>query len=95
MRPLDVWDMTYRELFACFDARARQLRHEHRLAIITGYHAGIIGRGKKAPKLAELLRPFEEPRAPMSPKALRAAIIAANRAMGGKVIYKPKGSPKG
>lgn len=87
--------MTYREIHAVLEAHNKRLRHDHRIAVITGYHAGALSvpSKKPKPKLADLLKPWEEPKPkkpPMSPRALRAAIFAANRAMGGKVIYKPK-----
>lgn len=92
--PLELWDMTHREIQAIVLGHARSLRLQHRLALISGWHAGAISRAKKPPPLAKLLKPFEEPKPPMSPRQLRAAIIAANRAMGGKVTYRPKALPR-
>lgn len=91
--PLEFWELTYREIHAVVSAHHKRMRHDQRIAIITGYHAGIVGRSKKPPKLEDLLKPLEEkrrPKRPMTPRQIRNAIFEANRALGGKVRYRPK-----
>lgn len=92
VRPADFWDMTYRELYAVFSAFKRALRHEHRIAILTGFTAGQVSQAKKPTPdlLRKMLRPYDEPTPPMTPRQLRAAVMGINRAMGGKVTIRKK-----
>lgn len=91
---LRFWDMTYREVYATIGAYYERRLFDIENAIRSGHTAGQIGRAKRIPKLADLLKPLR-PRKVMDPKAIRNAIVGINRALGGKVRYVPKGTIRG
>lgn len=87
--PWRFWDLTYRELTACLRGSAEIARDAHKLHLFGAYQGVMLTRQKRPPPLADLLRKLD-PRKIMSPKALRAAIIGAARAMGAKVTIRGK-----
>lgn len=94
--PAAFWDLTHRETTAVLRAHRRRLLREQRLAIVTGYYAGSLSRAKNIPKLKNLLKGLEpDPPRAQTAREMRAAIIGANSAMGGKVRYVPKGTIRG
>ena len=94
--PAAFWDLTHRETTMVLRAHRRRLLREQRLAITSGYYAGAVQRSKRMPKLKDLLKGLEsDPPRTMSASEIRAAIIGANSAMGGKVRYVPRGTIRG
>lgn len=89
--PHRFWDYTYRELYAVFAAIGVRERRERKVLIWAAHANAIWGRTKKVPSLSSIIRRLDPPR-PMSPKAIRASIMAIAKAMGAAVVYRKKGS---
>ena len=82
--------MTFRELYALFEARNLNAIRQHKLGLFTAWHTAAFYRQKRLSPLSDLLRKME-PSKVMSPRAMRAAIIGIAKAFSAAA----KGGEKG
>ncbi|AGH31363.1 hypothetical protein TVVG_00014 [Tetraselmis viridis virus SI1] len=86
------FDYTPRDAAIVIKAAGRRAVLDIKAAVITAHYTASLSRSKRIPALNRLLKKLEPERArPMTTKELRAAIFAANAALGGTVRH--AGSP--
>lgn len=91
--PWRLWDMTYREIDACFEGAVIRTRTTWKAHLWGAWQTANLNRaGKKFPDLKSLLRKLDPARI-MGNVEMRQSLLAAARAMGAKVTIRKKGSP--
>lgn len=86
--PHQGMDYTPRDAAIAIKAAGRRAVMDLKAAIITAHHTASLSRSKRIPSLKTLLKKVDPvQRRPMTTKELRAAIFAANKALGGTVRY--------
>lgn len=81
--------MTYREVFALIKGEAMRRRRNRQADLWAHWHGAAFARQKRLPDLPTILRKMEPMRV-MSPRELRAAVLAMAESLGAKVIRRKK-----
>lgn len=88
---MQAWDLTPRELVAYSRGVAERDAARQRLAVAGAWHAAVLSRMKRIPKLKALLRKITGPRRPTAVLSPRQQLNQLNHlalALGGKPLAK-------